>query len=293
VDAARQVIRWSIPGTIFLLVVLFGQLEAALAYGVHTNFGTEVSQSDASLLIVLIGATIPIGFLLYQVYHVFLEEAVSWLPPFAVPLDRGRQILQQLDGAQRRRIREQSGISHIDDSLLASGRIRPWRLKDVLGAKEVPSHLAGASPRQVYAYIRHQNWRAVKWALFNELPEDRSALIRREYTGFADIYHSIGASRMAVMCGYCGLALYDLAVHTPSFANWPRLLLTLAAWVITCSVTFAVLTYARRHTLVSIQDLVTDSLRAYVQDPDQDSVPSVSWVARRWRILGGRSSGGT
>jgi len=268
VNSARQVIRWSIPGTFFLLSLVFGQLVAVIGLDHQPDLGVELERSNAALVAVLLAASIPIGFFIYQTYHSLLEEAIGWLPPFVVPIDRGRHILRRLSPAQRLRIRTESGIADIDASPLPR-RLRPWRIRAELklgSGRQVPDHLADASPRQIYAYLRHQNWRAIKWALFNDLDEGRSAVIRKEYADFSDIYHSIGTCRLATVMGFVGLLVYDISVHLhPIMRHWVRAAFVFGAWFFVVYVVFIVLTVARRHTLNSIQDLVADNLRRYIE----------------------------
>jgi hypothetical protein len=126
------------------------------------------------------------------------------------------------------------------------------------------------NPRAVYVYLRHQNWRAIKWALFNGLDPDRSAMLRKEYADFSDIYHSIGTCRLSVVLGFSALLVYDGSIHVhPIVHHWDRSVGVFIVWASLVSTVFFVLTLARRHTLVSIQDLVADNLGRYIQPPGE------------------------
>lgn len=269
-DAARQVIRWSIPGTLFFLGLLFGQEVAALGFGVHPNLAQEAAGSDATFVLALIGAAVAVGFLIYQLYHVLLEEAFGWLPPFKVPLDRGRQILQRLSDHQRKWIATHSGIADLDWSPLPHP-IRPWGVQDAIAKSRnnqpLPAHLQALTPHQVYVHFRHQNWRGVKWALFNAHPPERAAVLRREYTGFADIYHAIGACRLALAGAFVTLGVYDGYVYRHLWVHHLQETGgTVGVWVISLGIAFWTLTLARHHTLESIQDLLSDNLRVLADD---------------------------
>lgn len=272
---ARQAIRWSIPGTFFLLSLVFGQLVAVVGFDHQPDVGIELEQSNAALVVVLLAASIPIGFFIYQLYHAMLEEAIGWLPPFVVPLDRGRQILRRLTPEQRLQIRRDSGIEDIDAGPLPN-RLHPWGLRRALelgNGRKLPMRFQGdedVNPRAVYVYLRHQNWRAIKWALFNGLDPERSATLRKEYADFSDIYHSIGTCRLAVVLGFSALLLYDGSIHVHPIVNhWDRSIGVFIVWAGLVSAVFFVLTLARRHTLVSIQDLVADNLGRYIHSPDE------------------------
>jgi hypothetical protein len=270
VDAARQVIRWSIPGTLYFLTLLFGQEVAAIAFGVHPDLTQEAAGSDATFVLALIGAAVAVGFLIYQLYHVLLEEAFGWLPPFKVPLDRGRQILQRLSSQQRAWIETHSGVDDLDWVPLPKV-IRPWDIADVLEVsrdhRPLPPHLQTLGPHELYVHLRHQNWRGVKWALFNATPPEGAAILRREYTGFADIYHAIGACRLALTGAFLTLGAYDAYIYRGLWIHHLRETGgALSVWSVSLAIAFWTLTKARHHTLESIQDLLSDNLRVLADD---------------------------
>ena len=94
-DSARQILRFSVPGTLFILSCVTCQFVLDLA--LRRSEAGVLSSASAGLTILVIGASIPIGFIVYQLYYV--TYGPLRLFKMAPTLDRGRFILQRLDEA--------------------------------------------------------------------------------------------------------------------------------------------------------------------------------------------------
>jgi len=101
VDGARQVIRWSIPGFLCMIVV------ASIIAGLELSWGTPASQllGAGQIPTVLIAlspvASIPVGFVLWIVYYVGFQPTRlrflnCWLRHPIVADDRGGRVLSGL-----------------------------------------------------------------------------------------------------------------------------------------------------------------------------------------------------
>jgi len=100
-DTARQVIRWALPGWI---AILFWTGFIAVNTLLHSQSQTiclGILQKVNDLLLPLVGIAIPLGFIIYQLYHcVYWDVEVPYLfgGRFINPGDRGRAILKHVEG---------------------------------------------------------------------------------------------------------------------------------------------------------------------------------------------------
>src|SRR5438874_9355276 len=93
-DSARQVVRWSIPGSVFVFVLVALQsVENLLVYGsittvIHRSALADISSGAAALLVL---AGVPFGFLLNQFYYALYW---NWMPFYVAGRDRGGEALR-------------------------------------------------------------------------------------------------------------------------------------------------------------------------------------------------------
>ncbi|HEY0606682.1 MAG TPA: hypothetical protein VGD58_27425 [Herpetosiphonaceae bacterium] len=95
-DPARQVIRWSIPGWIFLFMAVLFQVITALIWGYTPGslIASEMFKSISTAIAALIVAIgVPIGFIIYQCYYAIYGNI---LPFHFVNRDRGADLLNYL-----------------------------------------------------------------------------------------------------------------------------------------------------------------------------------------------------
>lgn len=97
-DAARQTLRWSVPGSVFILLAYCIQLGLHLA---SSDIDSFPGVKNAGMAVLTILAGIPIGFLLYQVYYSSYSPT-GWSilhglfrKPHFVRFNRGADILQR------------------------------------------------------------------------------------------------------------------------------------------------------------------------------------------------------
>lgn len=258
-DVARQVVRWSIPAAVCVLVFLLGELWLAVIFEqpMVREVGLEVN-SAATLLAVVLG--LALGFLLYQVYFYALDSVLPWLPRVVgVPPDRGRDVLIALEPDQIDWVRATLKLPIRLNDMLA-----PRRLHPIAGVR-LPRD--SVRRRLVYRRRRDDNWRVVRRLIFDYLASDEVAWAEHQSTN--DIYHSLGTCRIATLLAAASSVLYNLRVHSQSLAplTWAKG----AQWgvaafglLVLFGAVYFLLGRARRGTAMTLQHDLIDALRAKV-----------------------------
>src|SRR5690349_7148588 len=93
-DSSRQLLRFSLPGGLFVLVGAVNQLALRLAWGPRASV---VFSALSNNIFAAVAGVFVIGFVLYQLYYFFYRPVV----PFSwgkTTTDRGGQILSGLKG---------------------------------------------------------------------------------------------------------------------------------------------------------------------------------------------------
>jgi hypothetical protein len=250
-DAARQTLRWSVPGSVFILLVYSIQL------GFYSYF--DVRHLAVSALSVLAG--IPIGFLIYQFYYMTYKPTgwspFLWLGGYFrfVRLNRGAFIMARYfasggtaeflryvsdSGAVTRAIQNGSDLDSHPYARLIKPRpyfpIRVLRISDVVFDsttrrsckcsqnllvrlilsifKQDSWDVTGCRcARKVYARYFHQDWGLIQCCLDVVDTFDSGKGIKTEYTTGSDLYHAIGSVKAAVIIAVASTGSYDLFRH--------------------------------------------------------------------------------
>ncbi|HEY7594080.1 MAG TPA: hypothetical protein VH969_13090 [Actinophytocola sp.] len=249
-DSARQALRWSIPGLIFVLeLVAFAAVWRLTSGDDPTDIIDGIGPTTALATIL---AGIPLGFLLYQLYYrnyrpygrsvlLFLRypleirHGLRQARPYwsFVRRDRGADILRryyQLGGHPNlvRRAWHEDPVPDREDAA---------RIRDVTAARTLfpntrpssfkvltldePLH-AGCSAEEPavcqkcrYEYAKRFRW---NWAVIMALLDyagnrPDGAAIKLEYAAGSDIYHALGAARTAIATAAIGSIGYRLTFH--------------------------------------------------------------------------------
>ena len=194
------------------------------------------------------------------------QEVDAWLlDRWNVPSDRGLVIIEQLEPSTIAFIREhcRTGVD------LDSGRYKEM------------------GDMWLYRRARAKNWAAVQRLLATRL-DTGDVRTRAEYTNLSDIYHSLGASRLAVIlagAAYSSLFLYRYhadIVSEPVRGGW-----TAAIALAMLGLTYHVFNKARHHASVSLTRLLTNVIHSafleerrpglFVDERRRDAV-----TRRRW-----------
>ena len=238
-DTARQVIRWSIPGSILMLTgVLIDLLSIAWEHAVegHPELSLDVTAPEVAVMTL---ASIPLGYLTYQFYY-YRDGRVRRFPASLVPVDRGYAILRRLTAAKCSEALVKLGVTTVnhqldDDSLerLPDDRrsvpsvagnwpltwlpdrlsLRVDRLQIEDAERRWYRRFASVVRRGDSFYERRRRDRQE----FYERTQDNNQVVRTllavlsdrevgkaivvEYTSLADLYHGLGATRTALAVG--------------------------------------------------------------------------------------------
>jgi hypothetical protein len=198
-DSARQVIRWALPGWIMALFYAFFIMVGIALHGNGQNIYKDFLKIIYDNLLILGVVSIPIGFILYQLYHWaywFIPFPALWKLKLYNPKDRGREIL--------------SGTEHLDFNAIFGQTL----------------YSAPSSAYKKWWFFYHkstdimtryrQNWNLADsaWylALANEKYKNVNDFLERRNQFLGDIYHSLGACQIAILLSYFTYILTALFV---------------------------------------------------------------------------------
>lgn len=256
-DAARQVVRWSIPGWVFLFSAASLQLATSLywAGSPQALFGSGFSSMITPALIALVVASgIPLGFLIYQTYY-FVYGNV--FPLGVVNRDRGAEVLQGLPEPLQEELARLAKCK-LDFSEMCEHAIIPVLRYPIIRLKAEHRSRRG---KKIYRDRLQSNWEAVRFLLHVICLKNESSEIRSEVTTLADIYHSIGASRIAIVLSIAMHFSYNLAQKEPLMAQMPlQVVLSIVLPYILVYALLVILESTRRHTLNSLQAFLAHSI---------------------------------
>jgi hypothetical protein len=281
-DTARQFLRYSIPGSVFLLWLI------GLQIAWNRTLGSSMTQAAAAVspgvVLAVVAAGIPIGFILYQFYfgrYKPFARSVWTLGILRHPrTDRGAQVLALLSCDQRFALSKRTG-QKFDHRVAVRQRrgplkaIRPqwldkkWVRRDCpeadcrnLCSKTYPDY---GTSTAVEAYRRRwdENWQLVMAIADVQADDQRYAAVKREYTSLSDIYHALGVCRAALFVSTLSWASYNwifnhrsITDHLGRFAilaGTAIVLLGLAVWYLSA---------ARQQTQQAMLSRLGKSLRA-------------------------------
>jgi hypothetical protein len=259
-----------------MLVLFLDALVTGILWAPTRTFAVFSDASITGAAVVAGVLSIPLGFVIYQLYFVVFQEVdFAFLHRFATPEDRGLRILQDAGPV---------AVAHV---------LRGCRTGLDLASNEYRSVDARA-----YRHAREKNWAAVQWLLATQL-ESRDDTARREYTNLSDIYHSLGASRFGVIAGTVSYLLYSVYAHHEDAAARPiRAVATLLIVGASAALADRIFTKGRKYAGVSLYRLLTNLIYTHLRS---DSTAATEGADRRRheRHLGSafasavvRSSGG-
>lgn len=247
-DTARQILRFSIPGSVFLLHAVVCYLIYRRIQGVPFADASEPIQDNITAVTAVLAA-IPVGFLIYQFYYFTYEPvlrflAFRWRGRY-VRRDRGGQILRTLDPQHISRLEEIFGckieLEEIHSPIPPSKRpIR--RLMHAGGILEVAGTtkalpMQGERRKQAYQDIWYTHWYALRSAVDIAASHSGGEQVKAEYTTLSDIYHSLGAANTAVL-------IAGFTVFLVSFSDFERITqapeLAFAGWAAVASLSFTI-----------------------------------------------------
>ena len=214
-DTGRQIVRWSIPGTVFLLALIFVLVLFVAFNDLNTLtkiFGSKASAKITIPYVLLISSIIPLGFIIYQVYYWAYGNVVAifnW-----VAIDKGAIILKHLDVETRRVLfKNQRTFSSIErdvepEEIILSDTetedvkefdhfsyiVDIWILGKFLPQiRRLKENFRNSKGRRSYKLHFFGHWDMVRYWVHG-----REEHFRKEYMNHFDIFHALGACNIAV-----------------------------------------------------------------------------------------------
>jgi energy-coupling factor transporter transmembrane protein EcfT len=221
-DTARQVLRFSIPGSVTLLLVIgYLILGRMLQHDDWNGISAAVSENVSA--VVAIVAAIPLGFVIYQVYYASYRALVwPWPWPVArdhhwVRIDRGQQILSRLPADQITRIENTFEIEL--DLTPALEPTTSWigqlghanKLREEYKSRKIDPAIEPVDPYERYKRRWRRNWDVVRALMELSDGTETGSGIKAEYVTLSDLYHALGACRTGVQIAWFVAAVPSLA----------------------------------------------------------------------------------
>lgn len=296
-DTARQVLRFSIPGSLLILWAIACFLIFRRAQGVSFLESSTLIRDNIGALVAVL-ATIPIGFVVYQAYYFGYGPVVRvWPLPWGgrfVRLDRGSQILHHLEPDQVAALNEifkaNLDVSKPYDRVRNPGwwfahprrKFYFWAGKLKLNQNWLGSEDKDER-RRCYERRWHENWDVLRAVLDISGSIRGSGQIKHEYTILSDLYHALGASRKAITFGWLAIVLLAIVHFGRIENNYPGSLKGLAVITVLTALVNSALYRTRRRTWKSAAASLQFSLRWLFSVHADEFVPKESKKERKRR----------
>jgi hypothetical protein len=206
-DAARQVLRFSIPGSLLILWAAGGVMLILLVMGDSLEDTTAALRVNVAPVVAVL-ASIPVGFLVYQLYYVFYRPIMLLWPHRWhgrwVRLDRGAQVLNELQPTQIQALRDlldtdlEVSEAHDKDEAWPHRWLGLLKLSD----EYVSRHGDRPSAAEVYRSRWYDNWDVLRAIIDISDATEATRGIKREYVALSDLYHALGATRTALTAAW-------------------------------------------------------------------------------------------
>jgi len=254
-DVGRQLFRFSIPGSIFLLWAVAGAVLIRLITGASFVSTTAPLRENVAALTALV-ATIPVGFLLYQAYYVFYRPLVlNWPMVWYgrwIRIDRASQILCLFQDDQIQALRDLFDVPlDITKPHEREGWPFRWLRLLKLSSNYLARHESKTHARKTYSKRWHDNWDVLRAIIDISEASEATRGIKREYTHLSDIYHALGATRTAVWAGWFTSVGVTAAATAHLGEPWGNWAIGVLAFAVPTTAMLIILHQTRRQTWIS------------------------------------------
>lgn len=257
-DTARQVVRWSIPGWVFLLVLAVLQTVTWLIQGrsLPSILQRGIPLLTPAAVAAVLTAGVPLGFILYQIYYSWYGKV---LPFGFVNRDRGASILSALPDATRISICNIEGskpdLEEMDEHVGPFLFPYPFR--------RLKREFRNKAGKLRFETKVHANWELIRFWVLRICIIHKAETLRTEMITLADIYHGVGAARAALFLA-CVLHLaVNFIVLTRTWPLTWRLAFSVFAPYALALWLFRVFEYTRNSALKSHLSVLTLSLKTF------------------------------
>lgn len=269
-DAARQVVRWSIPGWVLLLMLVVMQILTRLSQGrswddiIHSPLISGLSPAAVALIVT---AGIPLGFIIYQIYYSWYGRVLVF---HLVNRDRGAEILLSLPKQTR------NNLLAVDDyhadleemSIKVKSFVLPYPLR------RLKPEFRNRAGRRRFEAKAQTNWDIVRFWLNYICIRHKTDHIKAEVTTLADIYHGIGATRTALFCACVLHFLYNVFLTTYGWSESGRVILALLLPYLVALWLFRAFERTRTAALNSLMSMLKHALACF--SLEQEPPPSLA-----------------
>lgn len=266
------------PGWLFLFWLgVFQAIQNVYAFGSVAGAVQQsaVSQLNTGEAAVIIGAGVPLGFLIYQLYYYAYDHL---MPLSLAPHDRGGDILRSLAGIPDKLKAFESTIDV--EEMCEESPVKVFSLNVGPKLRRLKPEFRDKASRRRYLKNRIINFELIRFyfaVICTDLKDDS---FRQEYRNLSDIYNAIGASSMALACSFALYFLYNMlsSAHRAVMVGWPlfiNALISILTWII--------VQYQWRRTGEACQAILSHAIHWYSVEKKADADSSF-----RQRLDGGR-----
>jgi hypothetical protein len=269
-DAARQLIRYSIPGGVFaVLIILFDLVFHAFWHSKPTVTITIVTSSGFNTAV----GVIIIGFVIYQFYYAMHQPVVRFPFPrikLGRTYDRAGWILEGLTDVKGflARVEALQGIDgplehtdrYFDSSTKEEDRSR-W-FKTTYAFRTHPGD-------EEYTKLWYRNVHALR-SLINVTTTDGRTRLKDDYVALGDIYHALGACRISVGLSLFVTGVQYIIVDFHQYTHhWAASILASIACILISSFMLRVVQHNRQDTLHTMKHQLRSDLRTWIEQHPQ------------------------
>jgi hypothetical protein len=265
-DVGRQLFRFSIPGSIFLLWAVAGAVLIRLITGASLASTTAPLRENVAALTALV-ATIPVGFLLYQAYYVLyrpllLNWPMVWYGRW-IRIDRASQILCRFQENQIQALRDLFDVPLDITKPHEREAARPlrWLRLLKLSGDYLARHKSDTEARATYSNRWYDNWDVLRAIIDISEASEATRGIKREYVHLSDIYHALGATRTAIWAGWFTSVGVTAAATAHLGEPWGNWTIGVLAFAVPTTAILIVLHQTRRQTWISASKSLYYQLR--------------------------------
>jgi hypothetical protein len=265
-DTARQVLRFSIPGSITLMIGL-GLLVLSRVLQGDDWGGIESAVRGNVSAVAVIFSTIPLGFFIYQMYYA-AYRAFVWPWPWKwseeklwVRSDRGANVLEGLPVKQLAEIENLFGVElNLDAPTLE--KVNTWLGRTAHAHVLAPAFVKAALEAKEHPYERYRKRWSEHWNIVRALIEisddstNSGSALRSEYTTLSDLYHALGACRIGVLLAEF-TSIFAGIGYGMSGGSWWGALANFGVVVVIGTAFFFIFHRARGNTWLSAQHSLT------------------------------------
>lgn len=264
-DAARQVVRWSIPGWILLLTLSLLQILTRLAQGrsLHDIAMSPLLHDLSTAAVALVVTSgIPLGFIIYQAYYSSYGKVLIF---GLVNRDRGAEILSALPEAIRSRLLVvedcRADLEEMYEEVRSFLLPHPFR--------RLRPEFRNRTGRRRYEAKVQTNWDIVRFWINYICIRQKAEAVKQEVTTMADIYHAMGAARAALLLACLLHFIYNVALTEYTWTTPWRMPVALIAPYFFALWLFRVFERTRTHALNSLQSMLKHAFLCFLPEFEQ------------------------